>query len=1048
MKLEKYSFILFLVVWGWSAVMFAQTIQTSNSYFCDFEDISEDVNWQLNTGPKGSLCANKWYVGKPGANKGERGLFISGDGGYTSDYKNSGVTIIAYRELTFDAGDYELSFDWRAGGTSYADGLYVCWIPAKDNIRLNSAQTNILHSWINTYGLDFSRDSLCLNQRYWNTLMDTITSDGSKYYLVFVWSNGSLSPYNPGGCIDNIMITPKGYCDKPYNFMVNPKGEDIVLSWEGNALSYDVQIYNYTAEQWYEYNDIKEKYIEVQGQEEGMISFYVRSKCGDDIYSAWVSQDRFFYYSAVRCLDFLNLNSKNCYTGTCLAPMTKGEKVDLGARSELSRHTIHWEKGETDPRTDGKLKTIPDGELASIRLGNNRTGAEGEGIEYNLVVDTMSSGVLLLNYAVVMEDPGHVEENQPRFTLKVLNGNKKLDEWGCGEANFAAGYNTSEADGWVRFPTGWWKNWTTVAIDLRKYHGQSLRILFTTNDCAETGHFGYAYFTLGCSDGKIQSLTCAGSEKTEFLGPDGFKYRWYSPKDPEKTLSTEQKFSVEPDDPSTYCLDVVQPTNSNCYYTLYASAMARLPRAKADYRLDIKNCENVVRFDNQSYIKRINQVTNDSLSTDEKCDEYIWDFGDGETSVLENPIHCYPDEGGIYTVRLTAKIASGTCDHDTIFTVTLPKLGTTIDTLDAVICKGEYYVFNGDTVFDTGCYVDSAKNIYGCDSINIVNLYVAETYETIMHDTICSTDFYMFKGVQITETGFYTDTMKTVYDCDSVVNLDIVVYEPLFVDIDEAYRWVCVDDENLVIDFGFDNNLRRPVDFSVDFDTLANRYGFIDQDGIEVDDVGESFSITLPENCRPNTYVVTFVFRDTTGECGDLSIPVEFDVYYSASIMEPKFNNLITLLDESVNGGYDFEEGYYKWYKNNQLLDTVVGAFYYLGDGEVFNGDDCFYIEVKRKDDGVVMRTCEICPGIDTPIDNVCAYDNLLRTTVVNRGEYILLENLEEAFVGIYTYTGLLVGSYKLCSNSSQIVVPDKMGFYIVKIETEEVNLVYKIWVK
>ena len=130
------------------------------------------------------------------------------------------------------------------------------------------------------------------------------------------------------------------------------------------------------------------------------------------------------------------------------------------------------------------------------------------------------------------------------------------------------------------------------------------------------------------------------------------------------------------------------------------------------------------------------------------------------------------------------------------------------------------------------------------------------------------------------------------------------------------------------------------------------------------------------------------------------------------------------------------------------MLDTVVGAFYYLGDGEVFNGDDCFYIEVKRKDDGVVMRTCEICPGIDTPIDNVCAYDNLLRTTVVNRGEYILLENLEEAFVGIYTYTGLLVGSYKLCSNSRQIVVPDKMGLSIVKIETEEVNLVYKIWVK
>ena len=36
------------------------------------------------------------------------------------------------------------------------------------------------------------------------------------------------------------------------------------------------------------------------------------------------------------------------------------------------------------------------------------------------------SAVLLLNYAVVMEDPGHELSAQPRFQLNVLNGTRKL----------------------------------------------------------------------------------------------------------------------------------------------------------------------------------------------------------------------------------------------------------------------------------------------------------------------------------------------------------------------------------------------------------------------------------------------------------------------------------------------------------------------------------------------------------------------------------------------------------------------------------------------
>ena len=41
----------------------------------------------------------------------------------------------------------------------------------------------------------------------------------------------------------------------------------------------------------------------------------------------------------------------------------------MGYDNENSLHTIQYIPGDTDPRTGGQLKTIPDDEIASVRLG-------------------------------------------------------------------------------------------------------------------------------------------------------------------------------------------------------------------------------------------------------------------------------------------------------------------------------------------------------------------------------------------------------------------------------------------------------------------------------------------------------------------------------------------------------------------------------------------------------------------------------------------------------------------------------------------------------
>ena len=1044
MKSKIYYFFLLVAV-SFCNIVLAQDNTVVSSYFCDFEDVSEYDNWEVNSGPKGPRCINKWYFGKPGANEGEAGLFISGYEGRNADYTNSNATIISYRKLTLEAGVYDFAFDWRAGGTSYSDGLYVCWIPEKDNIKINSTDNGILHNWVDDYALKFGRDSICLNQHYWNTIADTIVSDGSAYFLVFIWANGSLSPYTPGACVDNIMIMKRGLCSRPYDFKINPHGNKVVLSWDGDASAYDVKIYNYITEEWFEYNDIQNKYLEVQGLEEGMMSFYVRSVC-DSIKSAWTSRDKFFYYPAARCVDFLNLSSSNCYTGTHLAPNQKKEYVDYGCRSAMSRHTIHWDKTETDPRTEGRLKTVPDGELASVRLGNHRVGAEGEAIEYNLLVDTLSSAVLLLNYAVVMEDPGHELSAQPRFQLHVLNGTRKLDVNGCGEADFSAGFGTTEEDGWVPFKggSGWWKDWTTVAIDLRQHHGKSLTIRFSTNDCGQTGHYGYAYFTLSCTDGKIEGLTCGGggstSGKTEFMAPEGFNYRWYNPNAPLFTLSTDRKFMIEPDDTATYYVDVIQPTNEKCYFTEHVSGVGRFPRAKAAYEFDITNCENYVRFENQSFVQLVNQITNDSSETANKCDEFFWDFGDGDTSIVEHPTHKYPDEGGTYTVRLRAKLID--CDNETSFTITLPKLGITQDTTHEVICKSEYYVFNNDTLYETGIYVDSLKNIYGCDSLVYLDLYVAEKFDTVMYDTICAGEEYYFRGKLLSESGVYGDTTQSPYGCDSIFTMYFEVIEPLDISLVEEAISGCEDDEKLDVKFEFASGARTPVEYSIYFDNQAISAGFVNQERLSFEDAGGDFSVLLPNGgCTPNRYTATFVFYDTTFICSDVSIPVDFDIYYSSSILQAKFGNLIVVLDK----GYDFVDGKYEWYVNGVMDSTATGAFYYLLDGETFGEDDCFYMIAVRGSDGTKMQTCEFCPGVYTAIDDIYNSDAMLHATIFDKGQTIL-SDIDNGFVNIYSLSGVLLNAYDL--GTVEVNVPREEGLYILQIVHKDRSYIHKIWVK
>ena len=94
------------------------------------------------------------------------------------------------------------------------------------------------------------------------------------------------------------------------------------------------------------------------------------------------------------------------------------------------------------------------------------------------------------------------------------------------------------------------------------------------------------------------------------------------------------------------------------------------------------------------------------------------------------------------------------------------------------ICQGNSYEWNGMTLTTSGTYsVTLAKN-NGCDSVATLFLTVTPVYKTVITETICEGGSYNFFGKNYTQSGNYSDTLQSVYGCDSIYTLHLIVNSP------------------------------------------------------------------------------------------------------------------------------------------------------------------------------------------------------------------------------------------------------------------------------
>ena len=137
--------------------------------------------------------------------------------------------------------------------------------------------------------------------------------------------------------------------------------------------------------------------------------------------------------------------------------------------------------------------------------------------------------------------------------------------------------------------------------------------------------------------------------------------------------------------------------------------------------------------------------------------------------------------GGTYTSTVT-----GSNGCDSVVTLTLSVTSSTGSTINAAICVGGSYDFNGQTLTTQGTYYDTLSGSGGCDSIVTLNLAVNQATASTISAGICPGGVYNFNGSLLTSGGTYLDTITGSGGCDSIITLNLSINPPINVNLSQS----------------------------------------------------------------------------------------------------------------------------------------------------------------------------------------------------------------------------------------------------------------------
>ena len=223
---------------------------------------------------------------------------------------------------------------------------------------------------------------------------------------------------------------------------------------------------------------------------------------------------------------------------------------------------------------------------------------------------------------------------------------------------------------------------------------------------------------------------------------------------------------------------------------------------------------------------------------------------------------------------------------DSTFIIDLTVRETYTELANASICQGEVYPFGSEMLTEAGEYSGGLTSIYGCDSSVVLTLEVTESTFNRVEATICEGETYDFEGTPYSSAGTYQVITVNSNNCDSIIflELDIIDWEngvalssdttvelgsditiipdyiaPEFIQIvwlDEAGQ-VLSNESNLSL-----TNILGRQEVTI---SAVDEYGCIDEDNIVIR-VDRNIAINTPNIFSPNGDLANDYFRPIVNE--------------------------------------------------------------------------------------------------------------------------------------------------------------------------------------
>jgi hypothetical protein len=130
---------------------------------------------------------------------------------------------------------------------------------------------------------------------------------------------------------------------------------------------------------------------------------------------------------------------------------------------------------------------------------------------------------------------------------------------------------------------------------------------------------------------------------------------------------------------------------------------------------------------------------------------------------------------------------------DSVITLDLSINNSAFGQIFDTACDSYTWNLNGQSFTTSGSYTDTIQTVFGCDSFVTLNLTLLYTTSVTQTFTACDSFTWSATGLRYYQSGQYPDTVLSSYGCDSINILDLTIlnssYETIFDTACIGFTW-------------------------------------------------------------------------------------------------------------------------------------------------------------------------------------------------------------------------------------------------------------------